>query len=260
MKTLLTFSFLLITTLIYSQYNYGLEVEQQDAKIEGKLALGNYSDSNLFIGIDAGINSSTGIGNTSIGFKSGMSNSVRNFNTTFGAEAGRYNEGFINTLIGGLSGKNITTGWGNTLLGYSSGTVLKQGSANVMIGRGAGFTNVFGSSNVFIGDSAGHFETGSNKLYIESSQPNQPDNQTPLIYGEFDNDKAGINWDSSIPLPATLSVNGTLHISETTKLEPQTAEPSTCTTAAEHGLMYYDSSVTPNKLKLCTDAGWEDLN
>jgi len=33
-----------MTTLIYSQYNYGLEVEQRDAKIEGKLNIANASN------------------------------------------------------------------------------------------------------------------------------------------------------------------------------------------------------------------------
>jgi len=261
MKTLFTFSILLFTTLLFSQYNYGLEVEQRDAKIEGKLALGNSSDSNLFIGIDAGINNTTGLSNTSIGFNSGMSNSAKNANTTVGAEAGKYNESFINTLIGANSGRMITTGWGNTLLGYSSGTVLKGGSANVMLGRAAGFMNVSGSFNVFIGDSAGYHETGSRKLYIEASQWNENDNQMPLIYGEFDNDKAGINWDSSIPLPATFSVNGTAIVKDTTTLEnilqlkPLDANMITQNTCNSGEVFYGDD----DEFYVCKAGSWKQI-
>ena len=64
-----------------------------------------------------------------------------------------------------------------------------------MIGRtaGGGFapdTVVSGSYNVFLGVSAGLFETGSNKLYIDSSSTS-----SPLIYGDFDADLLRINGD-----------------------------------------------------------------
>jgi hypothetical protein len=45
-----------------------------------------------------------------------------------------------------------------------------------------------GGSNVFLGHNAGYNETGSNKLYIDSSNT-----AAPLLYGDFDADKAGIN-------------------------------------------------------------------
>jgi len=55
MKILFTFYILLITASLYSQYNYGLDICDQDVKIEGKLNLSDGFE-NLFIGNNSGIN------------------------------------------------------------------------------------------------------------------------------------------------------------------------------------------------------------
>jgi hypothetical protein len=70
-----------------------------------------------------------------------------------------------------MSGFSNTTGINNTYLGYWTG-----------------FSNITGSGNVFLGYYAGYYEAGSNRLYIDNSSTN-----TPLIYGEFDNDIVSIN-------------------------------------------------------------------
>jgi len=278
MKTLLTFSILLYSTFLFSQYNYGLDICGQDAKIEGKLNLndgqgnaiiGNNSGTNITTGVDnviigegAGFNFTSGARNTIVGSLAGFSNQIGQLNTFIGGGAGYLNRSSSNTLIGDSSFGDSSTGGLNVVIGTNAGRYT-DGSQNVYIGNNSGFS-VLGQNNnilygrngsVFIGYKSGEQEINSDRLYIENSE-----SALPLIYGEFDNDKAGINWNSSIPLPATLSINGTLHISETAKLEPQTTAPSTCTTAAEYGLMYYDNSSTTHKLKVCTNAGWEDLN
>lgn len=294
MKVTFTFIIFFYTLAVLAQYNYGVEVEQQDVKIEGKLNLSS-GNGNLFIGKNAGVLNTTSDHtiNTFIGDESGSNNTTGSGNTMLGYYAGYISNGLDNTIVGALSGLQLTTGTNNTLLGYNSGRHLIDGKNNVLLGSNAGLrvganwnntiigtsagidpligaNNVFigftsghrnkGSDNVFIGYQSGWHETGSNKLYIETASFQDVNNKNPLIYGEFNNDKAGINWDSSIRLPATLSVNGTLHISETAKLEPQMSAPSTCTTAGEYGLIYYDSSSTTHKLKVCTNTGWEDLN
>lgn len=53
---------------------------------------------------------------------------------------------------------------------------------------GGGLFSTEGNGNVFLGNFAGYNEAGSNKLYIANS-----DIDPPLIYGEFDNKKVGIN-------------------------------------------------------------------
>ncbi len=268
MKFSLTTSLVLCVSICFGQYNYGLEVEQQDAKIEGKLNLVD-GISSVFIGANAGINDDgSNNQNTVVGTNAGSSITTRSYNAFFGYNAGINSTGGQNTLIGSFSGEKLTSGFSNTFIGHYSGLRSTTGISNVMIGTFAGSaidggsnntiignsagpssgqgTIGFGNNNVFIGHLAGSFLTknDSNKLVVESLAQNQT--TYPLIYGEFDNN--------------LLRVNGTLHISETAKLEPQSGPPSTCTTAAEYGLMYYDSSVTPNKLRLCSDTGWNDLN
>jgi hypothetical protein len=52
----------------------------------------------------------------------------------------------------------------------------------------AGYSTTTGTGNVFLGHKAGYNETGSDKLYIDSS-----DTSSPLIYGDFSADTITIN-------------------------------------------------------------------
>ena len=76
----------------------------------------------------------------------------------------------------------------------------------------------------------GFFETGSNKLYIENSN-----STTPLIYGDFDYDKVGINADfsqnrvgvgitTSTP-KSSLDVSGSVGMTFKSGLEAGTTHP-----------------------------------
>lgn len=289
MKSLLTITLLLFGINLSAQYNYGLEVKQHDAKIEGKLYLES-ADRNIFVGRDAGISNTTGNNNSFFGYLSGSSNTTGYENSSFGFFSGFLNNiGFFNSFFGTSSGSFNTTGHSNSFFGHFSGQKNSTGNLNCFFGRNSGISNTTGNNNNFYGLSSGNKNTtgennsffgaysGSNNLTgfnniaigngagPTSNSPNQSNrlyidiktnfpfgNDNPLIYGEFDNDLVRIN--------GTLEVTKTIHISETAKLEPQTAEPSTCSTESEYGLMYYDSSSTTHKLKVCTNAGWEDLN
>ncbi len=134
--------------------------------------------SNNFFGTGAGANT-TGLANTFIGGSAGV------LNTTGGN----------NTFIGGAAGANTTSGSFNTFLGRSAGVSNTTGGGNTFLGREAGAFNSTGSSNVFVGRSAGFSETGSSKLYIDSS-----DTSAPLIYGDFTNgsELVGINGDLGV--------------------------------------------------------------
>jgi len=334
MKNLFAATLLLCVSICYGQYNYGLEVEQQDAKIEGKLNLvdggnsvfigrdagreddqslnGNVyvgvncgtqntsGNSNSFLGYYSGYFNNTGKSNTFMGFYAGIENRTGSYNFFGGARSGLnnidgsfnvfcgFNSGYSNTsgstnvFIGNASGYNNTTGRHNIFIGQGAGYNNTGGSTNLAIGQGAGYnindnsydnvllgyqagTSVLGHENVllgawtgvayqgsksvFIGNRAGNSEANDERLYVENS-----DSSTPLIYGEFDNDKAGINWDSTMPLPATLSVNGTLHISETAKLEPQSTAP-TCANG-DMGTMYVNIT---GALFFCDGTDWKTV-
>ena len=238
MKLLFTTLLLLFGIALSGQYNYGLEVDQQDAKIEGRLYLED-EHGNTYIGANSG-RFSAGTGNASI-----------QINTVLGTDAGaNITNGNGSTLIGAGAGANLSIGSQNTFIGVHAGE-KDTGTGNVYLGSFAGFypgqSNQNRNSNIFIGKSAGAHETGSRKLYIDIN-PNLPDNLSPLIYGEFDNDLIRIN--------GALEVTETLHISETAKLEPQSTVP-TCG-ANDLGLMYVDAN--DSKLYLCKGAlGWKEV-
>lgn len=149
---------------------------------------------NCFFGSNAGFLNVSGSDNVNIGRTTGNSNTTGNNNVNVGSLAGNKSpSGSENVNIGfaaGLSGE----GNQNTLLGTESGYYNKGGENNVFIGYRAGFgqSNITsGSGNVFIGSRAGAAELGSNKLYIDNSATT-----TPLIYGEFDNNRVAINDNS----------------------------------------------------------------
>ncbi|GAB4277905.1 MAG: hypothetical protein Kow0068_01260 [Marinilabiliales bacterium] len=155
---------------------------------------------NTFIGNESGKNNSSGGYNTFIGYNCGISNSTGQSNTFLGANAGFYNStSFYNVCIGSHAGEYLSSSSHyNTFIGTQAGhgggtpgafpSNYITGDYNVALGYQAGYSNYAGSGNIFIGYKAGYSETGSNKLYIENSNAS-----VPLIFGEFDNDRVGIN-------------------------------------------------------------------
>ncbi len=112
-----------------------------------------------------------------------------------------------NTIVGNRAGKGITTGEANSFFGNAAGFSNSIGIANSFFGNAAGFTNGTGNGNSFFGWGAGSNLTGSSnvcigvnagptfgngnlnsRLYIDNQVSN-----SPLIYGEFDNDIVQIN-------------------------------------------------------------------
>ena len=137
---------------------------------------------NTFIGWESGANNKA-IQNTFVGASAGSENTDGYFNTFLGSSAGSVNTtGNWNTFIGHSTGKSSIDGYSNTFIGHNAGLFHVSGYQNTALGLAAGQQNVSGYGNVFIGYAAGLLELGSNRLYIANS-----DTETPLIYGEFDN-------------------------------------------------------------------------
>lgn len=99
---------------------------------------------NMFAGLSAGLNNTTGAGNAFFGFESGKLNNA-NFNAFFGAFAGLAN----------------TSGTTNAFFGNAAGSANTTGANNSFFGQGAGRTNTTGSNNVFIGNNAGNPNTST---------------------------------------------------------------------------------------------------
>ena len=126
---------------------------------------------NTVIGVGAMYSSAFGVCNVAIG-----RNALTNTNGLSGTQ------GSNNTGIGYVSLRTNTIGAYNSALGRESLFTNLSGNYNVGVGYQSGFTNSTGSNNVFLGTQAGYNETGSSKLYIESSNA---DATTALVYGEF---------------------------------------------------------------------------
>jgi hypothetical protein len=126
------------------------------------LNIGSPADSNLFLGVGAGVNDVAGSGyeNTFSGSGAGHSNTTGYGNTFSGAAAGYSNTtGVLNTFSGALSGYRNTTGIQNTFSGSGAGGSNSSGSANTFSGLDAGYSNTIGNHNSFFGVAAGYSNT-----------------------------------------------------------------------------------------------------
>jgi len=215
------------TTTAFANIGFGALTLEDNTTGTSNIAIGYNSlnnnttgASNIAIGIASLNNNTSAFGNVAIGSLSMSTNTVGSSNVAIGNMTLRENTAFSNTAIGANSLQENTTGRNNTATGrqslqdnttgldnvangYRSLYLNTTGSNNVAIGYRSLYRNTTGDRNIAIGYQAGYNETGSDKLYIETSS-----SATPLIYGTFDTDEVGINWDSTIALPNTLSVNG----------------------------------------------------
>ena len=167
------------TPLIYGEFDNDIVQVNGALTINGNgLSFSNIGNG-VFIGTGAGANDNK---------------SANNNNVALGENALNANiSGTNNTATGYAALANIK-GVENTALGSAALGVNANGNNNTALGYSAGLLNT-GSGNIFIGHRSGQNELGDNKLYIENSLSN-----TPLIYGEFDNDIVQIN--------GALTING----------------------------------------------------
>jgi trimeric autotransporter adhesin len=127
---------------------------------------------NTFLGDDALISNTTGVGNTAIGFKALLSdtsgygntaigwsalysNTTGTANTASGVGALQFNTtGFFNTATGDQALQFNTTGGDNTAIGFEALGSNTTGSANTAIGESALGFNTTGNYNTAIGNGA----------------------------------------------------------------------------------------------------------
>ena len=161
-----------------------------------------------------------GSNNSFFGYQSGYQNETGEFNTFIGQQAGYSNiggeivdngedyqftyEGSRNTFVGNQAGYSNEVGRDNVYIGTRAGADNPDGNYNVMIGALIG-RKVSGNYNVFIGGGP-YIGSGApdsivhNRLYIGDAE-----STTPLIYGEFDNRKVGVN---TVNPEMTLTIGG----------------------------------------------------
>lgn len=185
---------------------------------------GAEGSNNIFMGVMAGNNNQTGYDNIAIGNRAGFSNIDGTYNIMIGSKAGNRNEsGHFNTVIGYMAGEKHKANYA-TIMGYLAGNSNESGDSQTLIGYEAGMNNTggyntlvgtlaggssgtgnfntyigiaagneaTGSQNVFLGKWAGWYETGSNKLIIETNYSGIDNLNNALLYGSFDNSDNGI--------------------------------------------------------------------
>ncbi len=118
--------------------------------------------SNTFVGANAGQLNSTGNGNTFIGRDAGASNATASSNTFVGTFAGSSNNvGDNNAFFGISAGAANNSGGFNSFFGAFTGDANNSGQNNSFFGAGAGGTNTNGSENSFFGRRAGEANQGA---------------------------------------------------------------------------------------------------
>ena len=140
-------------------------------KQAGGSTTGTVSD-NVYIGHMAGYNgSSTAAYNVAVGWKAlqGISDGAKIYNVAIGYQAGiDVSSGDGNTLVGYNAGYNVSSGLYNTLIGYQNAYTLSTGNYNTFLGMNNG-ESVTGDNNIIIGQKQGQSLTsGDNNIFIGS--------------------------------------------------------------------------------------------
>jgi len=115
----------------------------------------------IFVGYQAGYNSTSATKNTIVGVSAGYSNVTGNDNTYNGYNAGYYQTGGLNTAVGSLAligASGTSTASYNTAVGYQALYANTTGR-NTGIGAYALATNTTGTQNSAFGDSALYLNT-----------------------------------------------------------------------------------------------------
>lgn len=151
---------------------------------------------NIAIGSSALYSNTESVANIAIGHEALYTNTgnINDQNVAIGHHALRNANASHNIAIGSNAMISNTGIGANVAIGSNALNTNIVGGANVVIGHSAGVANN-GSYNIFLGVGSGGNETGSNKLYIESSNA---DANNALVYGEFDNDLLRINGRTEI--------------------------------------------------------------
>ena len=150
-------------------------------------------------------------------------------NSAFGYAALKQNfQGSKNTAIGCYTLNCNIYGTDNVAVGYESLAGNSNGVGNVGIGNYSLYYNKLGNMNVAIGHGAGYYadREASQKLYIgvhpvtEQYVCDNPEGEglTPLVHGDFELQRFGINVNSFHPY-GTVQVSGGISPSEDNKFE-----------------------------------------
>ncbi|MDI6803524.1 MAG: tail fiber domain-containing protein [Bacteroidota bacterium] len=154
--------------------------------------LHNYGSQNIFLGVNSGNFSMTGIGgNTIVGFSSFISNTTGYENTAVGSNALYSNStGYLNTAFGTHSLNLSTTGYHNTAFGSYSLRSHTVGNQNTALGYASLYSNTSGSFNTAVGYQSLFNGTGGNQNTAVGYQS---------LYNTTGSYNTAIGYDAQVP-------------------------------------------------------------
>lgn len=169
---------------------------------------GNNGYQNSFFGIYSGINNLDGFQNSAIGYQALEKNESGYQNMAIGRQAMRFCvSGSTNIGIGANSLRSATAPFQMVSIGEAAAVDATTAENSVVIGQGAASQKTSISGAVVIGQNVARgVGTITDQLWIDNSNTT-----TPLISGNFSNDRLGVNTPHS-SLAQTLHVTGTVRI------------------------------------------------
>lgn len=215
----------------------------------------NINDKETVVGFGA-LAVATGTGNVALGASAGAAITTGYENVFIGNMAGsNIKTGINNVVIGSFAGGNTTSsiysaqgtiaiglyalrpvrGNFNIAIGVEAGMGVTSGTQNVLVGHNAGKTLTTGAKNIFLGYCAGKYETGSNKIIIDSFDRTNEANQRiqAPIYGEV----------STTALNQQLTFNvGTLNLLDALNIVLGTTTGTKIGTADTQKLAFYGAT------------------
>ena len=151
------------------------------------------SNTSIFLGHNAGENSSGSQHSTVMGVEAGYNLDTGNYNTFIGYKSGYSSiTASKNSFVGSFSGYANVTGVNNSFFGYESGYSNNAGSDNSYFGYQSG-RNSSGSRNSFFGSESGYQSSGSNNNFIGYRTGYNSDGEYNVLVGN----ESGFNADGS---------------------------------------------------------------
>ncbi len=140
-------------------------------------------------------------------------------NLYFGFKTGAISDSYNSVVLGALAMQKASSSGNNISIGFQSMFSNETGGHNVSIGTGALAANIHGGSNVSLGSLSGYKSTGSGNVFIGFQAGyaeqgnnkfilNNDANRTPLIYGDFETGKLGINTNTLTIKSSTANSSG----------------------------------------------------
>lgn len=229
---------------------------------------------NALFGSYAGSSITAGLSNVLIGHSAGSAITTGSGNIALGEYTCRGAANSSNICIGGYTGYYGASITGNILIGPQAGYKLNNSNYNVFMGFNSGFNSATNSYSIFIGNASGKYETGSQKLIIDSIDRTTEalGRTSALIYGVFSSTPAnqilslggGGNVGIGTNTPyAKLDVNGNVIISGKTQITSsvQIGDDTTGASSINAGAIRYRSDSNNSYCEMVmqtgsTEYGW----